>query len=148
MQQGFLLCIITAPPGSIQSAFKFVGASITGQSGAEPVIRPQSVPNPREGWMSDSDRQAFAREFRQAVDAQLCAKPGLSPEQEKALVNFAAKYGRRWKSQLNYKWMSGHDCSEEGGNYLRQIRNEFGPAWLTKYRLPERSLDRDGGMEP
>jgi hypothetical protein len=25
---------------------------------------------------------------------------------------------------------------EPNGNYLRQVRNEFGPSWLMKYRLP------------
>jgi hypothetical protein len=61
----------------------------------------------------------------------------LSREQEKALRDFAAKYGRNWKSKLNYKWMSGHDYREEGGCYLRQVRNQFGPSWLVRYKLPE-----------
>lgn len=53
-----------------------------------------------------------------------------SPEQMKALREFAAKNGRNWKSELNRLWFSGGTYG-----YLQQIRNEFGPRWLMNLRL-------------
>jgi hypothetical protein len=34
-------------------------------------------------------------------------------------------------------WFDGRDANEPDGGYLRQIRNQFGPSWLLKYRLPK-----------
>ena len=52
-----------------------------------------------------------------------------------AIRYFAARYGRHWKSRLNSMWWSGSDASEVNGAVLRQIRNELGPVWLSKYVL-------------
>jgi hypothetical protein len=54
----------------------------------------------------------------------------LTPEQDRALRAFAALHGRTWKAALRGAWMRGTDVGE-----LRQVRNTFGPAWLTNFRL-------------
>jgi hypothetical protein len=48
-----------------------------------------------------------------------------------ALVCYATGHGRTWKSQLNDDWMNGRAEGE-----LQQIRNQFGPSWLVRFRLP------------
>jgi len=55
----------------------------------------------------------------------------LTAEQHKALLEYAAEHGRNWKSELNHDWLTGQS---EG--YLRQIRNQFGPSWLMRFKLP------------
>lgn len=47
-----------------------------------------------------------------------------------ALQIFADSRGRRWKDELLVVWHNGRDDYEAGGNYLRQVRNQLGPAWL------------------
>lgn len=61
--------------------------------------------------------------------------PALRNDQEGALLAYAAKHGRRWKSILNNVWMGGppHD----DGGILRGLRNTHGPTWLQSYRLPK-----------
>jgi len=57
--------------------------------------------------------------------------------QVQALQEFASKYGRCWKSTLVRKWYNGSDDREPNGAFLRQVRNQFGPSWLKKFKLPE-----------
>lgn len=57
-------------------------------------------------------------------------------EQLQALVRFAAANGRRWKVILMGKWETGKDEREVDGGLLRQVRNNLGPTWLTRFRLP------------
>jgi Gene product 88 len=54
-------------------------------------------------------------------------------EQLNALKRYASVYGRCWKQELNLAWQNGSDCQEPDGNYLRQVRNQFGPSWLVKF---------------
>ena len=58
----------------------------------------------------------------------------LTTEQAEALQAFAQKYGRCWKQTLMEAWLSGRDVGEPNGHLLRQIRNNLGPSWLTKYK--------------
>ena len=60
-------------------------------------------------------------------------KPRLSAEQLAALSAYAAENGRTWKSKLNHAWMNGQTDS-----MLQQIRNQFGPSWLVRFRLKDR----------
>lgn len=53
-----------------------------------------------------------------------------------ALQRFAARNGRRWKSALLVLWETGRDDRDPEGPYLRQFRNNFGPAILKQLRLP------------
>ncbi len=55
----------------------------------------------------------------------------LAPEQAAAIVAYAKREGPRWKAALNAAW----ERSVEPGA-LQQIRNAFGPSWLTRFRLP------------
>ena len=52
-----------------------------------------------------------------------------STEQIAALRQYALDNGRYWKSQLNDDWMNGRASGE-----LQQVRNEFGPSWLIKFK--------------
>jgi hypothetical protein len=61
-----------------------------------------------------------------------------SPEQIESLKRFAAANGRNWKQVLRDAWMAGgYDATT--GQYidgpLQQIRNSFGPSWLTRFSL-------------
>lgn len=56
-------------------------------------------------------------------------------EQLNALAHYAAAHGRTWKSQLNHAWMTGDYWSSDQSNYLQQVRNEFGPSWLVRFKL-------------
>jgi hypothetical protein len=61
-------------------------------------------------------------------------KNTLSVEQLNALITYAHRNGRRWKSELNYAWMSGNYCdSRDIACYLQSVRNQFGPSWLVKF---------------
>jgi hypothetical protein len=50
-----------------------------------------------------------------------------------AIVDYARTHGRRWKADLCADWSSGRD---ERNPLLRQLRNEFGPIWLLRFKLP------------
>lgn len=62
-----------------------------------------------------------------------------TPEQLAALITFAVANGHSWKASLRHAW--------ETGNYryylaadeprLQQIRNNFGPTWLSKFKLSD-----------
>ena len=59
-----------------------------------------------------------------------------SLEQLAAVQEFANKYGRHWKRQLNFAWMDGADAREPNGHLLRQVRNNYGPEWLISKKNP------------
>jgi len=63
--------------------------------------------------------------------------PPLSPEELRAIQAYAARHGRRWKSELRTAWFN---ASEPG--HLQSIRNSHGPTWLTRFRLsqPDRRI--------
>lgn len=56
----------------------------------------------------------------------------LTPEQLAALREYAAQHGRYWKNKLRSDWALGRDTQ-----LLRQIRNQFGPTWLTKFKFKD-----------
>lgn len=58
------------------------------------------------------------------------SKPTPNAEQLQALREYAAKHGRNWKSALLDDWMYARQPGP-----LQQVRNNFGPTWLTKFRL-------------
>lgn len=64
--------------------------------------------------------------------------PQITPEQLAALQDFARRYGRDWKNYLRAAWAGetwrGIRPSDTGP--LRDVRNTFGPSWLTSFRLP------------
>lgn len=62
----------------------------------------------------------------------------LTPEQVQRLTEFAAANGLYWKQRLNDAWQSGKDTTLPGGYLLRQIRNTWGPIWLTKLPQPRK----------
>lgn len=60
----------------------------------------------------------------------------LEQEQMDALVRYAARKGRNWKSHLISAWSKGTDDREQDGGLLRKIRNVRGPVWLQSFTLP------------
>ncbi len=54
----------------------------------------------------------------------------------RALVDFRARHGRRWKETLWIKWMNGEDEFEPHSASLRKIRNHLGPSWLHNLNKP------------
>lgn len=56
-------------------------------------------------------------------------------EQLAAVRAFAEKYGKDWKNKLSIAWSRGTDDREPNGALLRQLRNNFGPEWLKKFKL-------------
>jgi hypothetical protein len=53
-----------------------------------------------------------------------------SQEQLEALRSYANAHGRQWKSNLLSDWEHGRTVGE-----LQQVRNQFGPSWLVKFKL-------------
>jgi hypothetical protein len=58
-----------------------------------------------------------------------------TPEQITALKQWAQEHGRKWKSKLREAWMTGDYGLFTGDTYLQQVRNTFGPSWLTRFRI-------------
>lgn len=57
----------------------------------------------------------------------------LTQDQLDALRRFAVANGRYWKYQLRIVWI--REPQGPDGALLRQVRNDFGPAWLKKFKL-------------
>lgn len=57
----------------------------------------------------------------------------LNPEQQAAIRRFAAAHGRGWKTLLAKAW--SRDQLVADAVLLRQVRNQFGPRWLSGVRL-------------
>jgi hypothetical protein len=63
------------------------------------------------------------------------AKPPLTDEQRERLLKFKEQHGPHWKANLKDMWLRGTDASVPDGHLLRQIRNTYGPSWLTNLKL-------------
>lgn len=61
----------------------------------------------------------------------------LNDEQMGRLRAYAEAKGHEWKYELNIEWMRGHDAELPDGHLLRQIRNQFGPLWLSQFTPPK-----------
>lgn len=60
-----------------------------------------------------------------------------NPEQLDALQRWAKQYGRTWKEALRDAWFhAGYRDFDGPSAPLQQLRNSFGPSWLTSYKLP------------
>lgn len=59
---------------------------------------------------------------------------GPTQEQLAALQQFANKNGRNWRRALCLAWETGRDEKKQNACFLRQVRNEYGPAWLFSKR--------------
>ena len=66
-------------------------------------------------------------------------KKTLTAQQRQSLKQFASANGRNWKSELRTLWMNGayHYAVLGGADaaMLQQVRNEFGPTWLTRFSV-------------
>jgi hypothetical protein len=61
-----------------------------------------------------------------------------SAEQLDALRTFAKANGRTWKSGLRHCWETGKYAYYSGtdrSDLLQQVRNEFGPSWLVRFKI-------------
>jgi hypothetical protein len=54
-----------------------------------------------------------------------------------ALESYAKAHGRTWKRQLWHAWASGRYWDGDASGALQTIRNQFGPSWLVRFRLPK-----------
>ena len=57
------------------------------------------------------------------------------PEELKALKEFAAHHGTQWKNVLKREWARGGTVGT-----LRAIRNNRGPVWLSRFKLPKEGV--------
>lgn len=55
--------------------------------------------------------------------------------QIEALRGFAQRHGRNWKSKLKAAWAYGKYERHPDAYLLRQMRNTYGPKWLTRFSL-------------
>ncbi len=69
----------------------------------------------------------------------------INNEQLTAIREFARIEGRTWKQVLRQAWMTG-DYGTHGNisNYLQQVRNTAGPAWLVKFKLTPEPIRMNG----
>jgi hypothetical protein len=65
------------------------------------------------------------------------AKQTPSPEQLAALQAWANVYGTRWKASLHTAWEKAGQGYAAYTPQLQQLRNNFGPSWLVRYKLPQ-----------
>lgn len=61
---------------------------------------------------------------------------GPTQEQLAALQQFANENGRNWRKVLSLAWATGRDERQPNASFLRQVRNEYGTAWLFSKRNP------------
>jgi hypothetical protein len=59
----------------------------------------------------------------------------ITPEQLKAVQEYANKHGRCWKAKLRASWENGRYEDGDDSSSLQQIRNTLGPTWLAFVRL-------------
>ena len=78
--------------------------------------------------------------------ASVCGANVLEPTsaQVDALRGFAQRHGRYWKSKLKALWIDGKEERHPDAYLLRQVRNEFGPKWLTRLSLTRFSVKTGG----
>lgn len=53
-----------------------------------------------------------------------------TPAQLRALAQYALDNGRYWKAKLREDWEYARTRGE-----LQQLRNQFGPSWLVRFRF-------------
>jgi hypothetical protein len=69
-----------------------------------------------------------------AAKAGVAKQP--NPAQLAALIAYARANGRTWKSKLSVDWSYARARVDgEISAELQQVRNEFGPSWLRRFRL-------------
>ena len=70
-------------------------------------------------------------------------------QQARALVEFAARAGRQWKSKLRNHWNADRYMAGKQDEHalLRQVRNEAEPTWLHKVKLEDIKRLANPGLE-
>lgn len=61
----------------------------------------------------------------------------ISNAQFQALKRWANRHGCCWRYRLKQYWARGVDGMFDDAGLLRQIRNDFGPVWLTQFKLDD-----------
>lgn len=56
----------------------------------------------------------------------------LTQDEIEAVTEYAARKGRKWKSELNLEWQYARSTGD-----LHSLRNTHGPSWLVGYKLPK-----------
>jgi hypothetical protein len=71
------------------------------------------------------------------ADNMMSMKRGPDPEQMEALRRYAREKGRYWKESLRLDWYNADPrIGGEVSGELQQLRNELGPRWLNRFRMP------------
>lgn len=70
-------------------------------------------------------------------------------QQARALVEFAARAGRQWKSKLRNQWCADRHMANKQEEFalLCQVRNEAEPSWLHKVKLEDIKRLANPGLE-
>ena len=70
-------------------------------------------------------------------------------QQARALVEFADRAGRQWKSKLRNHWCADRYMAGKQDEHalLRQVRNEAEPTWLHKVKLEDIKRLANPGLE-
>jgi hypothetical protein len=58
----------------------------------------------------------------------------LNPDQRARIIEFRDSHGKGWKATLSSMWWDGRDADQRDGHLLRQVRNQYGPAWLRELK--------------
>lgn len=98
-------------------------------------------------------KQATASKDQTNITANGAANMNKQPSamQLAALIDFATRCGRNWKTALNHSWETGDYDSTVDKPSLQQVRNQFGPTWLARFTLPKqyavcREANADGKL--
>ena len=86
----------------------------------------------------DDNGRITAKDY-QPKQAATTDAPELTTYQREALKTYSEKHGQSWKSKLNVAWTSssykGLDTKQSA--LLQQVRNQFGPEWLTDLKADD-----------
>jgi hypothetical protein len=98
------------------------------------------------GQTSETRLQEHWRGYQNVVAGQP------RPAQLVALREYAEQFGTDWKERLAADWLNAGTGTSFKGDfaYLQQLRNGYGPSWLSGYSLPPhagRPLNAPPGYE-
>lgn len=86
----------------------------------------------------DDNGRITARDY-QPKQVATTGVPELTTDQREALKTYSEKHGQSWKSKLHVAWTSGSykGLDTQQSALLQQVRNQFGPEWLTDLKTDD-----------
>lgn len=118
-----------------------------------PLTDPGSTATPDEGilWFDTPNARGWTWSYVKPIDVDSIAgmvdpkgeiahatHKTITPAQTAALIWFAEKHGRTWKSKLRDMWTHGAHIgvSADAEAEVYALRNTHGPSWLVNYQPP------------